>query len=147
MYRQERGEIRRYECSLVYESKVERKTDSKLTGHSMKLLKINRLEEINTRYNSNRLEKTAFFQSMEKVERTTHFQEEKFRESDPGIEDEKVTNYIINFVFPKHASFLLPVSLRVYYVYFRVELNFSFQSVNMCCHYKSLVASFSLLDS
>ncbi|XP_066848640.1 myosin light chain kinase family member 4 isoform X3 [Anser cygnoides] len=86
---QERGEIRRYECSLVYESKVERKTDSKLTGHSMKLLKINRLEEINTRYNSNRLEKTAFFQSMEKVERTTHFQDEKFSESDPGIEDEK----------------------------------------------------------
>uniref|UniRef100_A0A8B9QQG3 Myosin light chain kinase family member 4 n=1 Tax=Anas platyrhynchos TaxID=8839 RepID=A0A8B9QQG3_ANAPL len=68
----------------------------------MKLLKINRLEEINTRYNSNRLEKTAFFQSMEKVERTTHFQEEKFRESDPGIEDEKVTNYIINFVFPNN---------------------------------------------
>lgn len=89
---------------------MERKTDSKLTGHSMKLLKINRLEEINTRYNSNRLEKTAFFQSMEKVERTTHFQEEKIRELDPGIEDEKVTNYIINFVFPKHASFLLPVS-------------------------------------
>uniref|UniRef100_A0A8D0FGZ5 Myosin light chain kinase family member 4 n=1 Tax=Strix occidentalis caurina TaxID=311401 RepID=A0A8D0FGZ5_STROC len=44
----------------------------------MKLLKINRLEEINARYNSNRLEKTAFFQSVEKVERTRSFQEEKF---------------------------------------------------------------------
>ncbi|XP_032847861.1 myosin light chain kinase family member 4 isoform X2 [Tyto alba] len=87
---QEGGEIRRYECSLVYESKVERKTDSKLTGHSMKLLKINRLEEINARYNSNRLEKTAFFQSMEKVERTRSFQEEKFSESYPVTEDEKV---------------------------------------------------------
>ncbi|XP_074683181.1 myosin light chain kinase family member 4 [Strix aluco] len=87
---QEGGEIRSYECSLVYESKVERKTDSKLTGHSMKLLKINRLEEINARYNSNRLEKTAFFQSVEKVERTRSFQEEKFSESDPGTEDEKV---------------------------------------------------------
>uniref|UniRef100_A0A8B9RXB8 Myosin light chain kinase family member 4 n=1 Tax=Accipiter nisus TaxID=211598 RepID=A0A8B9RXB8_9AVES len=87
---QEGGEIRSYECSLVYESKVERKTDSKLTGHGMKLLKINRLEEINTRYNSNRLEKTAFFQSMEKVERTRRFQEKKFSESDPGTGDEKV---------------------------------------------------------
>ncbi|XP_059671643.1 myosin light chain kinase family member 4 [Gavia stellata] len=86
---QEGGEIRSYECSLVYESKVERKTDSKLTGHSMKLLKINRLEEINTRYNSNRLEKTAFFQSMEKMERTRNFQEDKFSESEPGTEDEK----------------------------------------------------------
>lgn len=92
MYSQEGGEIRSYECSLVYESKVERKTDSKLTGHGMKLLKINRLEEINTRYNSNRLEKTAFFQSMEKVERTRRFQEKEFSESDPGTGDEKVTN-------------------------------------------------------
>ncbi|XP_026698323.1 myosin light chain kinase family member 4 isoform X2 [Athene cunicularia] len=87
---QEGGEIRSYECSLVYESKVEKKTESKLTGHSMKLLKINRLEEINARYNSNRLEKTAFFQSVEKVERTRSFQEEKISESDPGTEDEKV---------------------------------------------------------
>ncbi|XP_064908610.1 myosin light chain kinase family member 4 isoform X3 [Columba livia] len=85
---QEGGEIRSYECSLVYESKVERKTESKLTGHSMKLIKINRLEEINTRQNSNRLEKTAFFQNMEKVERS--FQEETFSESDPEREDEKV---------------------------------------------------------
>uniref|UniRef100_A0A672TRZ4 Myosin light chain kinase family member 4 n=1 Tax=Strigops habroptila TaxID=2489341 RepID=A0A672TRZ4_STRHB len=46
----------------------------------MKLLKINRLEEINTRYNRNRLEKTAFFQSMEKME-TTSFQEEKVNNS------------------------------------------------------------------
>ena len=69
---------------------MERKTDSKLTGHSMKLL--NRLEEINARYNSNRLEKTAFFQSMEKMERTRSFQEETFSEFDPGTEDEKVTN-------------------------------------------------------
>ncbi|XP_076186560.1 myosin light chain kinase family member 4 isoform X2 [Aptenodytes patagonicus] len=89
----EGGEIRRYECSLVYESKVERKTDIKLTGHSMKLLKINRLEEINTRYNSNRLEKTTFFQSMEKMERTRSFQEEKFSESHPGTEDEKLDLY------------------------------------------------------
>ncbi|XP_064017161.1 myosin light chain kinase family member 4 isoform X3 [Pogoniulus pusillus] len=87
---QERGEIRSYECSLVYESKVERKTESKLTGQSMKLLKINRLEEINTRYSHNRLEKTAFFQSMERMERTRSFQEEKIRESGRGTEDEKV---------------------------------------------------------
>ncbi|XP_074002263.1 myosin light chain kinase family member 4 [Numenius arquata] len=87
---QEGGEIRSYECSLVYESKVEKKTDSKLTGHSMKLLKINRLEEFHTQYNSNRLEKTAFFQSMEKMERTRSFQEEKFSESDPGTGDEKL---------------------------------------------------------
>ncbi|KAK2534110.1 hypothetical protein Q9233_004293 [Columba guinea] len=80
---QEGGEIRSYECSLVYESKVERKTESKLTGHSMKLIKIN------TRQNSNRLEKTAFFQNMEKVERTRSFQEETFSESDPEREDEK----------------------------------------------------------
>ncbi|XP_010706717.1 myosin light chain kinase family member 4 isoform X3 [Meleagris gallopavo] len=87
---QERGEIRNYECSLVYESKVERKTESKLTGHSMKLLKINRLEEINTRYNSSRLEKTSFFQTMKKVERTRGFHEEKFSGSDSGTEDAKV---------------------------------------------------------
>ncbi|XP_063182083.1 myosin light chain kinase family member 4 isoform X2 [Chroicocephalus ridibundus] len=56
----------------------------------MKLLKINRLEEFHTRYNSNRLEKTAFFQRMEKRERTRSFQEEKFSESDAGTEDEKL---------------------------------------------------------
>ncbi|XP_059709714.1 myosin light chain kinase family member 4 isoform X3 [Haemorhous mexicanus] len=87
---QERGEIRSYECSLVYESKVERRTDSKLTGHSMKLLKINRLEEINTRFSTSRLEKTAFFQSVEKMKMTRSFQEEKFSESDPGTEEKKV---------------------------------------------------------
>uniref|UniRef100_A0A8C9EHS8 Myosin light chain kinase family member 4 n=1 Tax=Pavo cristatus TaxID=9049 RepID=A0A8C9EHS8_PAVCR len=59
----------------------------------MKLLKINRLEEISTRYNSNRLEKTSFFQTMKKVERTGGFHEEKFSGSDPGTEDAKVTNY------------------------------------------------------
>ncbi|XP_032916782.1 myosin light chain kinase family member 4 [Catharus ustulatus] len=87
---QERGEIRSYECSLVYESKVERRTDSKLTGHSMKLLKINRLEEINTRFSTSSLEKTAFFQSVEKMKMTRSFQEEKFSESGPGTEDKKV---------------------------------------------------------
>lgn len=87
---------------------MERKTESKLTGHSMKLIKINRLEEINTRQNSNRLEKTAFFQNMEKVERS--FQEETFSESDPEREDEKVTNCIISFIFPKHSPFLLLAS-------------------------------------
>uniref|UniRef100_A0A8C4KQQ1 Myosin light chain kinase family member 4 n=1 Tax=Dromaius novaehollandiae TaxID=8790 RepID=A0A8C4KQQ1_DRONO len=58
----------------------------------MKLLKINRLEEINARYNSIRLEKTAFFQSMEKVQRTRSFQEEKFSESDAGTEDEEAVS-------------------------------------------------------
>ncbi|XP_068788102.1 myosin light chain kinase family member 4 isoform X2 [Struthio camelus] len=87
---QEKGEVRSYECSLVYESKMERKKDSNLTEHSMKLIKINRLEEINARYNSNRLEKTAFFQSVEKVERTRSFQEDKFSESNAGTEDEEV---------------------------------------------------------
>ncbi|XP_042726102.1 myosin light chain kinase family member 4 isoform X3 [Lagopus leucura] len=87
---QERGEIRSYECSLVYESKVETKAETKFTGHSMKLLKINRLEEINTRYNSSRLEKTAFFQTMKKVERTGGFCEENFSGSDRGTEDAKV---------------------------------------------------------
>lgn len=75
----------------------------------MKLLKINRLEEINTRYNSSRLEKTSFFQTMKKVERTRGFHEEKFSGSDSGTEDAKVTNCIINFVFPKYFPFLLPV--------------------------------------
>ncbi|XP_067148261.1 myosin light chain kinase family member 4 [Apteryx mantelli] len=69
---------------------MERKKDSNITEHSMKLLKINRLEEINARYNSNRLEKTSFFQSMEKMERTRSFQEEKFSESNAGTEDEEV---------------------------------------------------------
>ncbi|XP_068054319.1 myosin light chain kinase family member 4 isoform X2 [Anomalospiza imberbis] len=87
---QERGEIRSYECSLVYESKVERRTDSKLTGHSMKLLKINRLEEINTQFSTSRLEKTAFFQSVEKMKVTRSFQEEKFSDLDPGTEEKKV---------------------------------------------------------
>ncbi|KAI1243110.1 Myosin light chain kinase family member 4, partial [Lamprotornis superbus] len=86
---QERGEIRSYECSLVYESKVERRTDSKLTGHSMKLLKINRLEEINRRFSTSSLEKTAFFQSVEKMKMTRSFQEEKFSESGPGTEEKK----------------------------------------------------------
>lgn len=87
---------------------MERKTESKLTGHSMKRLKINRLEEINTRYNSNRLEKTSFFQTMKKVERTEGFHEEKFSGSDPGTEDAEVTNCMIYSVFPKYFPF--PVS-------------------------------------
>uniref|UniRef100_A0A8C3QXT3 Myosin light chain kinase family member 4 n=1 Tax=Cyanoderma ruficeps TaxID=181631 RepID=A0A8C3QXT3_9PASS len=55
----------------------------------MKLLKINRLEEINTRFSTSRLEKTDFFQSVEKVKMTRSFQEEKFSESGPGTEDKK----------------------------------------------------------
>lgn len=60
----------------------------------MKLLKINRLEEIDTRFSTSRLEKTAFFQRVEKMKMTRSFQEEKFSESGRGTEDKKVTNYI-----------------------------------------------------
>ncbi|XP_036208082.1 myosin light chain kinase family member 4 isoform X1 [Myotis myotis] len=46
------------------------------------MLKVKRLEEITTCYNSNRLEKAAFFQCMEKVEKMKCFLEESSSEQD-----------------------------------------------------------------
>ncbi|XP_023607136.1 myosin light chain kinase family member 4 [Myotis lucifugus] len=46
------------------------------------MLKVKRLEEITTCYNSNRLEKVAFFQCMEKVEKMKCFLEESSSEQD-----------------------------------------------------------------
>lgn len=68
-YRQEKGDIKDHECSLIYETKMERNQSTDLNGFDTKVIKFNRLEEINIRYNGSRLGKIAFFECLKKVEK------------------------------------------------------------------------------
>lgn len=83
---QEEGAIKSHNCILIYKSGTEgdehNTPDSHFIGLTTKMLKVKRLEEITTCYNSNRLEKTAFFQCMEKVEKMKCFLEESSSEQD-----------------------------------------------------------------
>ncbi|XP_001510079.4 myosin light chain kinase family member 4 [Ornithorhynchus anatinus] len=54
------------------------------------MLKVNRLEEINTRYNSNRLDQMSFYQCKEKVDTVR----EKPNDLDPGSEKNEVTTSV-----------------------------------------------------
>ncbi|XP_027810626.1 myosin light chain kinase family member 4 [Marmota flaviventris] len=56
---------------------------SSLIGLTTKMLKVKRLEEINTCYSSNGLEKMAFLKCMEEVEKVKCFLEEKASEEHP----------------------------------------------------------------
>ncbi|XP_001488116.3 myosin light chain kinase family member 4 isoform X1 [Equus caballus] len=83
---QEEGTLRSHNCVLIYKSEAEEDEnhtpDSNLIGLTTKMLKVKRLEETNTCYNSNQLEKMALFQCMEKVEKVKCFLEECSSEQD-----------------------------------------------------------------
>lgn len=85
-YSQETGTLKAHDCVLIYKSETEgdenHTPDSNLIGLTTKMLKVKRLEEINTCYNSNKLEKMAFFHCMEKVEKVKCFMEETSSEQD-----------------------------------------------------------------
>ncbi|XP_051826751.1 myosin light chain kinase family member 4 isoform X3 [Antechinus flavipes] len=88
---QEAGEIKERDYSTIYKSETERDEnrtpDSNLIKLTSKMLKMNRLEGINTRYNSNLLEKMAFFQCVEKGETVQCFLKENTNELDSGAEE------------------------------------------------------------
>lgn len=86
LYSQEEGTLRSHNCVLIYKSEAEEDEnhtpDSNLIGLTTKMLKVKRLEETNTCYNSNQLQKMALFQCMEKVEKVKCFLEECSSEQD-----------------------------------------------------------------
>ncbi|XP_058410027.1 myosin light chain kinase family member 4 [Diceros bicornis minor] len=81
---EEEGTLRSHSCVLIYKSEAKgdenHTPDSNLIGLTTKMLKVKRLEEADTCYNSNQLEKMAFFQCMKKVEKC--FLEESSSEQD-----------------------------------------------------------------
>lgn len=83
---QEEGAIKSHNCILIYKSGTEgdehNTPDSHFIGLTTKMLKVKRLEEITTCYNSNGLEKATFFQCMEKVEKMKCFLGESSSEQD-----------------------------------------------------------------
>ncbi|XP_041626812.1 myosin light chain kinase family member 4 isoform X2 [Vulpes lagopus] len=83
---QEEGTLKAHDCVLIYKSETEgdenHTPDSNLIGLTTRMLKVKRLEEMNTCYNSNKLEKMAFFHCMEKVEKVKCFLEENSSEQD-----------------------------------------------------------------
>ncbi|XP_045667649.1 myosin light chain kinase family member 4 isoform X1 [Ursus americanus] len=83
---QEEGTLKAHDCVLIYKSETEgdenHTPDGNLIGLTTKMLKVKRLEEIDTCYNSNKLEKMAFFHCMEKVEKVKCFLEESSSEQD-----------------------------------------------------------------
>ncbi|KAM4817640.1 myosin light chain kinase family member 4 isoform X3 [Urocitellus parryii] len=84
---QEKGALKSHDCVLIYESETEggesHMPGSSLIGLTTKMLKVKRLEEINTCYSSNGLEKMAFLKCMEEVEKVKCFLEEKASEEHP----------------------------------------------------------------
>ncbi|XP_062952995.1 myosin light chain kinase family member 4 isoform X5 [Cynocephalus volans] len=86
---QEKGALQSHDCVLIYKPETEgdenHSSDSSLIGFTSKMLKVKRLEEINTCYNSNQLEKMTLFQCMEKVEKVKCFLEENSSEQNSRI--------------------------------------------------------------
>ncbi|XP_035882496.1 myosin light chain kinase family member 4 isoform X5 [Phyllostomus discolor] len=84
----EEGVIKSHNSVLIYKSGTEEDEnhtpDSNLIELSTKILKVKRLEEITTCYNSNHREKMAFFQCMDKDEKMKCFLEESSSEQDSG---------------------------------------------------------------
>ncbi|XP_053526539.1 myosin light chain kinase family member 4 isoform X2 [Artibeus jamaicensis] len=87
----EEGAIKSHNCVLIYKSGTEgdenHTPDSNLIKLSTKILKVKRLEEIATCYNSNHLEKMAFFQCMDEDEKMKCVLEESSSEQDSGSEN------------------------------------------------------------
>uniref|UniRef100_A0A6I8NCT0 Protein kinase domain-containing protein n=1 Tax=Ornithorhynchus anatinus TaxID=9258 RepID=A0A6I8NCT0_ORNAN len=83
---------------MFYKSETELKEKQTSESNSIrltaKMLKVNRLEEINTRYNSNRLDQMSFYQCKEKVDTVR----EKPNDLDPGSEkneaEEKMRSHL-----------------------------------------------------
>ncbi|XP_036596783.1 myosin light chain kinase family member 4 isoform X1 [Trichosurus vulpecula] len=88
---QEAGEIKGRDYAMIYKSEVKRDEnhtpDSSLIRLTSKMLKMNRLEDINACYNSNLLEKMAYFQCVEKGETLQCFLKENTNELDSGAEE------------------------------------------------------------
>ncbi|XP_036925769.1 myosin light chain kinase family member 4 isoform X5 [Sturnira hondurensis] len=87
----EEGAIKSHNCLLIYQSETEgdenHTPDSNLIELSTKILKVKRLEEITTCYDSNHLEKMAFFQCVDKDEKMKCLLEESSSEQDSGSEN------------------------------------------------------------
>ncbi|XP_011749056.2 myosin light chain kinase family member 4 isoform X1 [Macaca nemestrina] len=83
---QEKEALKSQNRVLIYKSETEgdenHTPESSLIGLTTKMLKVKRLEEFNTCYNSNELEKMAFFQCREEVEKVKHFLEENSGDQD-----------------------------------------------------------------
>ncbi|XP_012320296.2 myosin light chain kinase family member 4 isoform X4 [Aotus nancymaae] len=88
--RQEKEALKSHNCVLIYKSETEgdenRSPDRSLIGLTTKMLKLKRLEEFNTCYNSNQLEKMAFFQCREEVEKVKCFLGESSGDQDSRSE-------------------------------------------------------------
>lgn len=93
-YSPEEGVIKSHNCVLIYKSGAEgdesHTPDSNLIELSTKIVKVKRLEEITTCYDSNHLEKMAFFQCMDKDENMKCFLEESSSEQDSGSGNNEV---------------------------------------------------------
>ncbi|XP_012320293.2 myosin light chain kinase family member 4 isoform X1 [Aotus nancymaae] len=87
---QEKEALKSHNCVLIYKSETEgdenRSPDRSLIGLTTKMLKLKRLEEFNTCYNSNQLEKMAFFQCREEVEKVKCFLGESSGDQDSRSE-------------------------------------------------------------
>nr|XP_003927449.2 myosin light chain kinase family member 4 isoform X2 [Saimiri boliviensis boliviensis] len=88
---QEKEALKSHNCVLIYKSETEgdenRTPDRSLIGLTTKMLKVKRLEELNTCYNSNhQLEKMAFFQCREEVEKVKCFLGENSGDQDSRSE-------------------------------------------------------------
>ncbi|XP_013377299.1 PREDICTED: myosin light chain kinase family member 4 isoform X3 [Chinchilla lanigera] len=77
---QENGTLKSHDCILIYKSETQGNKDhtpeSSLIGLTTKMLKVKRLEEINTCYSSSGLEEVTFFQCMKEVEKVKCFLDE-----------------------------------------------------------------------
>nr|XP_033790741.1 myosin light chain kinase family member 4 isoform X2 [Geotrypetes seraphini]XP_033790742.1 myosin light chain kinase family member 4 isoform X2 [Geotrypetes seraphini] len=87
-------EFKSQSCTFKYETEVEDAFNQVVTGElkqkMKKLLKVNRLEENNARYNSTRLSKIDFYHCLERVGIMRSFWEERSSESESGTENEEV---------------------------------------------------------
>ncbi|XP_023567842.1 myosin light chain kinase family member 4 isoform X2 [Octodon degus] len=74
------GMLKSHNCVLIYKSETQgnknHTPESSLIGLTTKMLKVKRLEEIDTCYSSSGLEKVTFFQCMKEVEKVKCFLEE-----------------------------------------------------------------------
>ncbi|XP_029446394.1 myosin light chain kinase family member 4 isoform X2 [Rhinatrema bivittatum] len=92
----EQRERKGQSCTRICEATVvagahEQAAHSELKQVMKRMLKVNRLEENNTRYNSTRLSKIDFFHCLERVETMRSFWEEKSSEPESGAENDEVS--------------------------------------------------------
>ncbi|XP_066480559.1 myosin light chain kinase family member 4 [Tiliqua scincoides] len=74
---QQRDGIRSQSCSLIYATMMGKHQDSHVIEYHTKFYKLNRLDEINTRYYNSRQNRMAFFHGLETVETFSRDEEEK----------------------------------------------------------------------